>query len=134
MRCEIARQHIAQRHGGTEPDEDRAEATTYVLRKVARATTEPSHIKTGHARGGSRQHIDAPIPTMENRKAASDLWNQLNRPRQHDDDGRSKMHGNGEITHPIARDVTVSDELAPRTVIAANSCHTVERGDSKRKQ
>ena len=131
MSLEIASHRIAQGHGGTHPDQNRAEAGTDVLRDVADASADPGHIKTGHAEGDRGQHVKASVPAMKDRKAVTDLWNQLERSGEHDDDGRTNMQRDGEIAHGVAGDVTVSNEFAPAVEIAAQRGDTVERRNGK---
>src|ERR1700687_438606 len=132
MSLEIASHRVTQRHGGAEPDQDGAKATTYALRKVANASPDPRHIQTGHAERARGQHVDTPVPAMKGGKAIPDLRNQLRRSGEHDDDGRSNVHDDGEIAHTIAGDITMSYKLTPSVEVPPQRRKAIERRYSKR--
>src|ERR1700694_1743016 len=126
MSLEIAGHRVTQRHGGAKPDQDGAQAATYALRKVTNASPDPCHIQTGHAERARGQHVDTPVPAMKGGKAVPDPRNQLSRSGEHDDDGRSDVHGDGEIAHTIPADETVTYKLAPSVVITAQRRKAIE--------
>src|ERR1700678_1883355 len=99
-----------------------------MLRKIANASTDPRHIKTGKADGECGHNVETPIPAMKDGEAVPDLRNKLKHPGQDDDDGRDQMHGNGEVAHGIARDVAMREVLTPRLLRGSSqSRHPVER-------
>jgi hypothetical protein len=129
MSFEVPGKGITQRHASTEPDQDGVQSRTYVLRKVANASPDPSNIKTGNAEGEGGQHINTPVPAMKGGKAVPDLRNQLNRSGEHDDDGRSNVHDDRPVSPGDPRQITISKP--PRMVVAAQRCEPIERRDDK---
>lgn len=69
---------------------------------------------------------------MKGGKVVPDLRNQLSRTGEHDDNGRSKVHADGEIAHVIARDVTMSYESTPPVEIPPQGRKAIERRYRKR--
>jgi len=103
-----------------------------MLRKVANAATDPHHIKTGKADRESGHNVETPIPAMKRGKAIPDLRDQLKYSGENYDDRREKVHGDGEIAHGIARDVTMSYVLTPSMEIPPQRRQTKERRYRKR--
>jgi hypothetical protein len=103
----IARQRVAQRHAGAQPDQDGVYGAADVLWQIANASPDPLHIKPRQAEGNSGQHLDSSVPAVKSRKAIPHWRNQLNRSGEHYNYGRDKVHGNGEIAFGHSGDVTI---------------------------
>lgn len=67
MRFEVASHRVAQSDYREEHDQDSVQALRQVLREAAHGAAEPHHIKASQADAERRDHVDAPIPTMEGR-------------------------------------------------------------------
>ena len=98
-----------------------------MLKRAANASSDPRHIQTGHAEDDNSQDVDASVPAMKRGKAVSDTGNKLHGSGEHDEGGRSDMHGHGEIADGVARDVTVRDEFAPAVEISTQRGETEKR-------
>jgi hypothetical protein len=61
------------------------------------------------------------------------LRNKLNQPGENDNHGRRKMHGDSEVAHGIAGNISMRYVVAPGPLRSpSRGCHTVERRYGKR--
>ena len=71
---------------------------------------------------------------MKGGKAIPDLRDQLKYSGENYDDRREKVHGDGEIAHGVARDVTMRYMLTPSVEIPPQRRYTKERRYRKRER
>src|SRR5438445_284 len=132
MDFEVAGHRVTQCHSCAEHDQDCVKAAAQMLKNIANASPEPSHIQAGYAEADSRQHVDSPVPAMKDGKAVADTGNELQGSREHDENGRTNMHDHGEIAHGIARDVTTTYIATPPVDISSQRRNTIKRGYRER--
>src|ERR1700761_8117960 len=99
MSFEVSHQGITQREDCAEHDKDGIETLAKMLGEVAYASPEPNHVKTGKGNGEGSHHVDAAVPTMQARCAATDVGNELKSSAEQDDDSGGKMNRDHQIGH-----------------------------------